>query len=418
MKKKLHMIVMTLILSMLLAGCGAPDTAQTTSYVPQTVVENTPKSETDVKKEKPAKEETEIADETAEPEAGEKVEETDGEIGTEGEIEAGEAIVLEVEEEAKEEEVQISTTSAPKFGSLEDIAAAASTKAACETYKGRKESYIDTKSEVNPYDVIYNYGEAFDAYVDACDWSLVFDADYYMSTFPMLALQYHYDEELLLMHFQTVGIHEGRQGSEDFNVGAYMSNCKSKISKAFEDNYAAYYIYYMLSYRIEKKVDTVNAKDGSSVEQQYTMVLTWYQQNELKDVNRYRENAGSDPVKFDSELAAFAAYRGYLNANDGWKAHDWLLDANNYDNVIAIINKMASTGFHLQENNCEWFARTARYSKFCAESYYNSMDHREAMNNPNNVCIGISGVVVNSETNDQSEFDIYLDSHINTVMHH
>lgn len=309
------------------------------------------------------------------------------------------------------------TVNAAGFGSLEDIDAATSTQAACETYKGRKEAVIDTKSEVNPYDVIYNYGEAFDAYVDACDWDLVFDADYYMSTFPMLALQYHYDEELLLMHFQTVGIHEGRQGSEDFNVGAYMANCKTKISKAFKDNYAAYYIYYMLNYRTEKKVNTVDIKDGS-VEQQYTMVLTWYQQNELKDVNRYRENAGSDPVEFDSELAAFAAYRGYLNANDGWEAHDWVTDAKNYDNVITIIEMMASGDFSLQENTVTWTYKNARYSKLCAKSYYNSMSHREAMNNPENICIGISGIVFNSETGSQSEFDVYLDSHINTVMHH
>lgn len=412
------MITMTLILSMLLVGCGAPDTARTTSYVPQTVVENTPKPETEVKEEETTKEETEIVSETAEPETEEEVEGAAGEIGSEGKIEAGEAIVLEVEEEAKEEEVKISTTSAPKFGSIEDIAAAASTKAACETYKGRKEAVIYTKSEINPYDVIYDYGEAFDAYIEACDWSLVFNADYYMDTFPMLALQYHYDEELLLMHFQTVGIHEGRQGSEDFNVGAYMSNCKSKVSKAFEDNYAAYYIYYMLNYRTEKKVDTVNAKDGSSVEQQYAMILTWYQKEELDDVNRYRTEAGSDPVEFDSELAAFAAYRGYLNANDGWKAHDWLIDDANHDTVMSIIKKMASGNFHLQENNCEWDSKFAKYTKLCATAYYDSMDHRNAMNNPDNICIGISGVVFNSETWDQSEFDIYLDSHINTVMHH
>ena len=101
MKKKLHMITMALILSMLLVGCGAPDTARTTSYVPQTVVEYTPKPETEVKEEETTKEETEIVSETAEPETEEEVE------GTEGKIEAGEAIVVEVEEEAKEEEVKL-----------------------------------------------------------------------------------------------------------------------------------------------------------------------------------------------------------------------------------------------------------------------------------------------------------------------
>lgn len=53
--------------------------------------------------------------------------------------------------------------------------------------------------------------------LNACDWSLVFDADYYKKAFPMLAVQYHQDNALLLEHFQTVGIHEGRQGSANFN---------------------------------------------------------------------------------------------------------------------------------------------------------------------------------------------------------
>lgn len=93
---------------------------------------------------------------------------------------------------------------------------------------------MDVNSTVNPYDVIYDYGKDYDAFTAACDWSLEFDADYYMSTFPTLALQYHNDKNLLLKHFQTVGIHEGRQGKESFNVGAYKGNCSSEVSKAFD----------------------------------------------------------------------------------------------------------------------------------------------------------------------------------------
>ena len=36
------------------------------------------------------------------------------------------------------------------------------------------------------------------------------------------ALQYHGDDEKLLDHFQTVGVHEGRQGCASFNVGVFM----------------------------------------------------------------------------------------------------------------------------------------------------------------------------------------------------
>ena len=43
------------------------------------------------------------------------------------------------------------------------------------------------------------------------------------------------DKALLLQHFQTVGIHEGRQGCEGFNVAAYQKNCDAKLREAFGD---------------------------------------------------------------------------------------------------------------------------------------------------------------------------------------
>ncbi|MDE6732569.1 MAG: hypothetical protein K2J77_06810 [Oscillospiraceae bacterium] len=43
---------------------------------------------------------------------------------------------------------------------------------------------VDTYSDHNPYDVAYDYGKDYDAFVGACDWSLVFDADFYAESFP------------------------------------------------------------------------------------------------------------------------------------------------------------------------------------------------------------------------------------------
>ena len=43
---------------------------------------------------------------------------------------------------------------------------------------------------------------------------ILFHDGYLLESFPALALLYQYDEELLLEHFQTVGVHEGRQGNE------------------------------------------------------------------------------------------------------------------------------------------------------------------------------------------------------------
>ena len=87
-----------------------------------------------------------------------------------------------------------------------------------------KKCYVDLTNAANPYDVVYNYGDEYNKLIAECDWSLVFDVNYYISEFPCLALLYHNDADLLLQHFQTVGIHEGRQGSASFNVYADFSS--------------------------------------------------------------------------------------------------------------------------------------------------------------------------------------------------
>lgn len=319
-----------------------------------------------------------------------------------------------------------------KFGTLSDIAEACSTQATCET--DAKAAMIDIFSEVNPYDVIYDYGEAYDTYIDACDWSLVFDADYYAETFPMLAVQYHDDEDLLLMHFQTVGVHEGRQGCKDFNVGAYLNNCSGSVKKAFGENYAAYYIYYMLKYDTQKKVNTVTADNKEPVRQQYDMVMTWYQIQELDKVNEYREEVDAEPVEFDSEMAAFANYRGYLNAHDGYRAHDWLENSRESGDGVAmgIIRKMVdntnNTKYSFAENTITFSAGSyGRPKHIAAPFYYKSKGHYEAMVNTKHSYIGISnlnwGVYTTTYANHEtkhcpgSQFDVYLSSEIDTPMH-
>ncbi len=130
--------------------------------------------------------------------------------------------------------------------------------------------YVDVDDGENPYDVTWDYGSLYNTYVDSIDWGLLFDADYYIEAFPALALFYHQDQELLLKHFQTVGIHEGRQGSSAFNVAAYMENCDSKVKKVFGDNYECYYFYYAINYKTEKAVTTA----GTNQKKQLTVTLT------------------------------------------------------------------------------------------------------------------------------------------------
>ena len=208
------------------------------------------------------------------------------------------------------------------FSSLEAISEICGLKATVQ--EDYKKGYVDTIEGENPYDVVWDYGSEYDSYVDACDWSLVFDADYYMNTFPMLAMLYHYDEELLLQHFQTVGIHEGRQGSADFNVFAYLTNGSDEAWEAFEYNYEGYYFYYMLNYETEKDTNTTINADGTTPKVQHEEIYTAAQLAELAAVNEYRAEIGIEPLTLDSEMCAMANYRAYVNAHDNWDGHEWM----------------------------------------------------------------------------------------------
>lgn len=276
-------------------------------------------------------------------------------------------------------------------------------------------------SKGNPYDVVWDYGEDYAGYVDACDWSLIFDADFYMEKFPMLALQYHYDEDLLLMHYQTVGIHEGRQASKGFNPTAYMVNSDKSVQQVFGTDPAPYCIYYMMHYDTEKSVDTVERNDGGRTPLQYKQVLTWYQSKELEQVNAYREEKGAGPVRIDSEMSAFASYRAYLNAHEGYEAHDWLLD--NYDNGNGKSGKAVETmvsddDYHFSENTVTMHGPRPAPKNIAAKNYYKSKEHREAMLDAEYVYIGISNMLFDTDNASGSQFDVFMNSHISTPTNH
>ena len=85
----------------------------------------------------------------------------------------------------------------------------------------------------------------------------------------MLAYQYHYDKDLLIRHFQTVGVHEGRQGNAGFNVADYMAKCAPDARELYGDCYAAYYFHFM-------NIETDRSMDvsGNGQPRQMTAVLT------------------------------------------------------------------------------------------------------------------------------------------------
>lgn len=259
---------------------------------------------------------------------------------------------------------------------LEDIAQLIGMKA--EVEKHRRDCVVDVDEGENPYDVIWDYGELYDAFVQEVDWNLLFDGDYYIRNFPALAHLYHKDKALLLQHFQTVGIHEGRQGCEDFNVAAYQKNCDAKIREAFGDSYECYYFYYAMNQKTQKGIVTTGSE-----KKQLTTKLTYMQQAELDRINQYRAEVGVAPLEYDAELSALACYRAYVDALEDWDAHDWLEAAEKQDEINGMIEMIRADLWG--ENTVHGYPRTKEYALLQGPStawyinYRYSQDHYDAM---------------------------------------
>ena len=259
---------------------------------------------------------------------------------------------------------------------LEDIAQLIGMKAGVE--KRRRDCVVDVDEGENPYDVIWDYGELYDAFVQEVDWNLLFDGDYYIRNFPALAHLYHKDKALLLQHFQTVGIHEGRQGCEDFNVAAYQKNCDAKIREAFGDSYECYYFYYAMNQKTQKGIVTTGSE-----KKQLTTKLTYMQQAELDRINQYRAEVGVAPLEYDAELSALACYRAYVDALEDWDAHDWIEAAENQDEINGMIEMIRADLWG--ENTVHGYPRTKEYALLQGPStawyinYRYSQDHYDAM---------------------------------------
>ena len=247
---------------------------------------------------------------------------------------------------------------------------------------------VDVENGHYPYDVEWDYGELYDAYIEEADWSLVFDADFYMESFPALALLYQYDEELLLEHFQTVGIHEGRQGNETFNVAAYQENCKKELRHAFGDHYECYYFYWMLNQDSQKGVRTSGKNDPL----QLCVKMTSLQAREFEKVNEYRAEVGIDPLEFDSELAAIACYRGWVDISEGYGAHDWLIDEENEERVNAMMEMLHMTRLGENTVDCGVNGSNQHIHTTFYINYRYSTDHYEAMINPDYKYFGCSHI--------------------------
>ena len=218
----------------------------------------------------------------------------------------------------------------------------------------------------------------------------------------MLATLYHNDKALLLEHFQTVGIHEGRQGSAKFNIGAYKANCDSKIRKAFGDNYEGYYFYYMLNYKTEKSVKTTG-----NYKNQYKQIMTACQAAELEGVNNYRDEVNIADIAFNSELTAFANYRAYLNAHDDYRSHEWFRNPTNKSFIIDFCNDFNAES--IGENTAYYKNRCNHYGETFYAGYRTSEPHYKAMIDAKYDLIGLSNVYYSCEDNFTNHFQTFFD---------
>lgn len=262
----------------------------------------------------------------------------------------------------------------------------------------------------NPYDVVWDYGKDYQAYVDAVEdagmWSGLFDADFYKESYPMLALQYHDDETLLLEHFQTVGVHEGRQASEAFNVAAYMENCSPSLRDAFGEHYECYYFYWALNQKTEAKVDTES--DGHPL--QMTVKLTFLQDLELEMVNEYRAEAGVQDVSVDPEFLAFAGFRAQQDFTGDYRGHEWM--RSHVDEIYEYLELINADT--LGENTvcgpC-WEQGPGNARGYYLK-YRNSESHYEAMVSGRYYYLGCSNCYWGPDGDDgykHCQYDLYLD---------
>lgn len=76
------------------------------------------------------------------------------------------------------------------------------------------------------------------------DYSLVFDAGYYAERYKDLKAKYGTDAAGLFTHFISLGMNEGRQAIDTFNVVAYQARY-ADLRKAFGNNLPLYYQHYI-----------------------------------------------------------------------------------------------------------------------------------------------------------------------------
>ncbi len=100
----------------------------------------------------------------------------------------------------------------------------------------------------------------------SADYSVIFDAAFYVGKYPELRASFGKDAEKLYTHYLNFGIKEGRQPSAKFNPQYYRSNYPD-LQAAFANNWRLYVDHYinfgMKEGRVADKILQGNAEDTS-----------------------------------------------------------------------------------------------------------------------------------------------------------
>ena len=102
------------------------------------------------------------------------------------------------------------------------------------------------------------------AELDATTATTVFDATYYAETYPDVVAVLGTDVNVLLAHYLTSGVVEGRNASATFNLDAYAS-ANPDLVAVFGDNVNAYVQHYANYGVNENRIATIEAAVASGI---------------------------------------------------------------------------------------------------------------------------------------------------------
>jgi len=97
------------------------------------------------------------------------------------------------------------------------------------------------------------------------DYEAVFNADYYAQANPDVAAALGGDSQLMLQHFATVGIREGRVACADFNIEKYIEYNQDLVPVLGTEDVSVYYLHYIQAGKAEGRRASDNAANVENI---------------------------------------------------------------------------------------------------------------------------------------------------------